>query len=52
VEEDKMPYSERLNKAAEYCENNEGYCVVADGPSELVILVRNATGYVRTAQVA
>jgi hypothetical protein len=47
-----MPYIERFNKAAEYCENNKGYRVVADGRAEVVILVRNATGYVRTARLA
>ena len=44
-----MSYNERLRKASKYCERNGSYRVIAGCGEKKLLLVRNATGYVRTA---
>ena len=44
-----MSYNERLRKASKYCERNGSYRVIAGCGEKKILLVRNATGYVRTA---
>lgn len=44
-----MSYNEKLRKASKYCERNGSYRVIAGCGEKKILLVRNATGYVRTA---
>lgn len=46
-----MSYNEKLRKASRYCESNSGYRVVSGCGKKKLLLVRNRTGYVRTAQL-
>lgn len=46
-----MSFREKIEKASDYCKNNENYMMVPNHEEETVLLVRDCTNPVKVAQI-